>query len=320
MEVYAAIAVVSGLAYFATNRGIGAVKDILKNRGIFGIDINKITEEKMDEFRKLRQTSSVAVVVKDDRFKNLLVPESAGIVVGFCYVSAVLLCMLLCSVPLREFNAAICSIVLMLLLGFVDDVLDVRWRYKIVLSLFATIPLVITYEGSTSVLLPIPIRGVLGLGTSLNLGLLYLLALSLICVFCTNSINILAGINGLEAGQTLIIGISIAIHNVIQLYQGLDVEENKVSLILIVPFVAVVLALLRYNWYPSRVFVGDSFTYFSGMVLAVTSIAGHFTKTLMLFFIPQLLNFFFCQSLSLLVLYRAHVTGSPNGIQSVTCS
>jgi len=199
--------------------------------------------------------------------------------------------MLVCKFPLDEFNAALCSIVLMLLLGFVDDVLDVRWRYKIVMSLLGTIPLVISYQGSTSVLLPLPLRNMYGLGTSLDLGLFFLVALSLICVFCTNSINILAGVNGLEAGQTLVIALSIAVHSFIQISLGQDIPQHEVSLVLIVPFVSVTFALLQHNWFPSRVFVGDSFTYFAGMVLVVTSIAGHFTKTLMLFFIPQLINF-----------------------------
>lgn len=43
--------------------------------------------------------------------------------------------------------------------------------------------------------------------------------------------------------------------------------------------------------FPADVFVGDSYTYFAGMTLAVAGILGHFSKTLMLFFIPQLLNF-----------------------------
>jgi UDP-N-acetylglucosamine--dolichyl-phosphate N-acetylglucosaminephosphotransferase len=46
-----------------------------------------------------------------------------------------------------------------------------------------------------------------------------------------------------------------------------------------------------YVRYPSLVFVGDSYTYFAGMTLAVAGIEGHFSKTLMMFFIPQLLNF-----------------------------
>ena len=43
--------------------------------------------------------------------------------------------------------------------------------------------------------------------------------------------------------------------------------------------------------YPSRVFVGDTFTYFAGMTIAVAGIMGHFSETLLLFFLPQLLNF-----------------------------
>jgi UDP-N-acetylglucosamine--dolichyl-phosphate N-acetylglucosaminephosphotransferase len=63
------------------------------------------------------------------------------------------------------------------------------------------------------------------------------------------------------------------------------------SVFLILPFLAVTLALIYYNWYPSSVFVGDTFTYFAGMTLAVAGIQGHFTKTLMLFFAPELINF-----------------------------
>ena len=34
------------------------------------------------------------------------------------------------------------------------------------------------------------------------------------------------------------------------------------------------------NWYPSTVFVGDTFCYFAGMTFAVVGIHGHFSKTL----------------------------------------
>jgi len=44
------------------------------------------------------------------------------------------------------------------------------------------------------------------------------------------------------------------------------------------------------NRYPSRVFVGDTYTYFAGMTFAVVGILGHFSKTIILFFIPQIFN------------------------------
>lgn len=45
--------------------------------------------------------------------------------------------------------------------------------------------------------------------------------------------------------------------------------------------------------YPSQVFVGDTFCYFAGMTFAVVGIIGHFSKTLILFFMPQIVNFLY---------------------------
>ena len=59
------------------------------------------------------------------------------------------------------------------------------------------------------------------------------------------------------------------------------------------PYLATTLPLLWYNWYPSDVFPGDTFCYFSGMTFAVVPILGHFSKTLLLFFIPQVFNFLY---------------------------
>lgn len=41
--------------------------------------------------------------------------------------------------------------------------------------------------------------------------------MGLLAVFCTNAINILAGINGLEAGQSLVISASIIVFNLVEL-------------------------------------------------------------------------------------------------------
>jgi len=41
------------------------------------------------------------------------------------------------------------------------------------------------------------------------------------------------------------------------------------------------------------VFVGDTYCYFAGMTFAVVGILGHFSKTLLLFFLPQILNFLY---------------------------
>jgi UDP-N-acetylglucosamine--dolichyl-phosphate N-acetylglucosaminephosphotransferase len=88
--------------------------------------------------------------------------------------------------------------------------------------------------------------------------------MSLVAVFCTNAINILAGVNGLEVGQSIVIAISILIFNLIEL-QGLFYltkyirarklslgtcwEEHLFSLYFMIPFIACTLPIFMRNWF-----------------------------------------------------------------------
>ncbi|ELK23226.1 UDP-N-acetylglucosamine--dolichyl-phosphate N-acetylglucosaminephosphotransferase [Myotis davidii] len=72
-----------------------------------------------------------------------------------------------------------------------------------------------TNFGNTTIVAPKPFRLILGL--HLDLGILYSVYMGLLTVFCTNAINILAGINGLEAGQSLAISASIIVFNLVEL-------------------------------------------------------------------------------------------------------
>ena len=49
------------------------------------------------------------------------------------------------------------------------------------------------------------------------LGVLYYVYMGMLAVFCTNAINILAGVNGLECGQSFIIAASVLVFNFIEL-------------------------------------------------------------------------------------------------------
>lgn len=125
----------------------------------------------------------------------------------------------------------------------------------------------------------------------------------MMAIFCTNSINILAGINGVEIGQSLVIACSIAINDFLFLNDADPaVEAHLFSLYFILPFIGVSFGLIIYNWYPSEVFVGDTYCYFAGMTFAVVGILSHFSKTVLLFFIPQIFNFIYsCPQLFRLV-------------------
>lgn len=181
-----------------------------------------------------------------------------------------------------------------LLLGFADDVLDVRWRWKIVLSALSTLPLLLAYDGPTDLVLPEGVAALLRVPPVLHLGVLYRAGICCIAIFCTNAINIHAGVNGLEAAQSAVVGAFVALYDALEIAAGRDTHGcHQLSLCLVAPFVATTLGLLYHNWYPAAVFVGDSYTYFAGMALSVAGVLGHFPRTLLLLFVPQLLNFVF---------------------------
>ena len=78
-------------------------------------------------------------------------------------------------------------------------------------------------------------------------GILYYIYMGMLAVFCTNAINILAGINGVEVGQSTVIACSIFLFNLVEL-PGSWGSKHLFSVYLILPFIAVSLALLRHNW------------------------------------------------------------------------
>ena len=146
--------------------------------------------------------------------------------------------------------------------------------------------------GVTSIVIPIPLQPYLG--ELFNLGSIYYVYMAGVAIFSPNSINILAGINGIEVTQSIVIALLLALNDVLYLvtpYPHPATDSHLFSLYFLLPFLGVSFALLHYNWYPARVFVGDTYCYFAGMVFVVVSILGHFSKTLVLLLIPQIFNF-----------------------------
>lgn len=146
--------------------------------------------------------------------------------------------------------------------------------------------------GVTHVVVPVPLRPYLG--PFLDLGFLYYVYMGAVAIFCPNSINMLAGINGVEVAQSLVIALLLMLNDALYLitpFRHPATDSHLFSLYFLLPFVGVSLALLCHNWYPSKVFVGDTYCYFAGMVFVVVGILGHFSKTLLLLFVPQIFNF-----------------------------
>jgi UDP-N-acetylglucosamine--dolichyl-phosphate N-acetylglucosaminephosphotransferase len=198
------------------------------------------------------------------------------------------------------------------ILGLADDILDLRWRHKFFIPAVACVPLLIVYYvdfGVTSVVVPnflVPYMP--GQNRLIHLGFLYYLYMAALSIFAPNSINILAGINGLEVGQSLVIAGLLILNSSLYLvpFPGNPVLNNGyathphpatdshlLTLYVLLPFIGVSLALYIYNKYPARVFVGDTYCYVAGMTFACVAIMAHFSKTLLLLLIPQIVNFIY---------------------------
>jgi UDP-N-acetylglucosamine--dolichyl-phosphate N-acetylglucosaminephosphotransferase len=268
---------------------------------------------------------------KGTSLENVDVPEALGLVCGFVFLICGIFSQLLFASTQSEliaYNSALFSICFMVFLGFCDDTLNLKWRYKLVLPTIASLPLLVAYTGETALLIPEPLRAALFSGGQLTwlgslldqiwvvdvdaqgaiveLGQWFMVFMGFLAVFCTNSINILAGINGLECGQSVVIAAWIFCFKaydmacVEQMTDSVSTNEVHVRVgrplfvcVVIIPFAAVSLALLRHNWFPAQVFVGDTFCYFAGMTFAVVGILGHFSKSILLLFLPQVFNFLY---------------------------
>ncbi|CCE65889.1 hypothetical protein TPHA_0N01080 [Tetrapisispora phaffii CBS 4417] len=213
---------------------------------------------------------------------------------------------------LSEFLSGLLCLETTTLIGIADDLFDLRWRHKFLLPAVAAIPLLVVYYvdfGVTYVLIPKFMRKWLNGKTNIDLGSIYYLYMASMSIFCPNSINILAGVNGLEVGQSIVLGVIALLNDILYLSIGPEVshEAHRLSIILITPFIGVSLALFKWNRWPARVFVGDTYCYFAGMVFAVVGILGHFSKTMLLLFIPQIVNFIYsCPQLFGLVFCPRH--------------
>lgn len=218
---------ISIVAYYIASNLIMKFKDTLCAKGMFGKDLNKA----------------------GDRETKEKVPEGTGVCIAIVFLLVTINEQLLLDIKkerLVEYNAALLSICMVVLLGFIDDVVDLRWAYKLVVPTIASFPLLVAYNGVTDVLVPSVFKDIVG-SSKIDLGPLYYIYMGSLAVFCTNTINIYAGINGIEVGQSFIIGCFICTHNVIEMRLNLSEEtysNHLFSLTLMIPFLFTTLALL----------------------------------------------------------------------------
>lgn len=184
--------------------------------------------------------------------------------------------------------AAMSSILIITLVGFVDDLLvrfnkkqnmyiGLKQWQKPFLVIPAAVPFMAVNSGITQVYIPF-------IGTT-DLGLLYpLIIIPIAVIGAANMVNLLAGLNGLEAGLGLVytgmLGIFAYVHG-----------SMLAATIAFITFGALV-AFFIFNKVPAKILPGDSLTYLLGAVLASVAILGNMEKAALIISIPFFIEFF----------------------------
>lgn len=202
------------------------------------------------------------------------IPRAGGLTIFAGYLGALTLAGFL---PLDEklMLSIFLSSSLGALIGLVDDIFTLNRKTLVALTFVVGLPIITFRAGSTVVTIH-PFGPV-------DLGVGFWLLVPLIFAFLTNSVNIYAGFNGLEAGLGVITCLSLGISAFIY-----GAMESATSLITIS---GALLGFLYHNKYPAKVFLGNSGTYLIGAVLAASIIAGVIKMAGIIACFPYVINF-----------------------------
>jgi len=178
------------------------------------------------------------------------IPNLGGIVIFFGF----LLGLLFVTQIEGQFRALLIGGVIILLLGVVDDIANLSPKHKFLIQMIPAL-IVIMYNSeliNNFIVNQLKSFDLLGY-------LLYPILIFWI-VGVTNSINLIDGLDGLACGVSLIALVTFLI---------LGLRQNLEALSLIsIALAGGMLAFLRFNFFPAKIFLGDSGSTFAGFVLA----------------------------------------------------
>lgn len=235
----------------------------------------------------IKKARKIGLIWPDmNKYEREGVAGSGGIIVILAFLLSILVYIALKTFYFKsaehiiEILALTTSVLMFAGIGIIDDLLG--WQHgglsknlRILLCVFSAIPLVVINAGHSSMNLPI-----MGL---VNFGLLYpLLLVPLGIVATSTTFNMLAGFNGLEAGQGVILLTSLSF---VSYFSG----NSWVALIGLYMAAALV-AFWFLNKVPAKILPGDVLTYPVGGLIGIMAILGNFEKIAVFFFIPYILE------------------------------
>ena len=254
----------------------------------------------------IRYLRRIKLIVKDQNKKNKpLVPLSGGMSVLSGFFMGIMIFiflntffpngekLILSDKVLMLLLSSLISIIMITLVGFIDDILirddnesstGLKQWQKPLLTLVAAVPLMVVNSGIREI--AFPILGVI------DTGLLYpLIIIPIGVIGAANMVNMLAGLNGLETGIGIISTGMLALYSYFHI-EDLYQAERTAALIISSLVFASLLAFYFFNKYPAKILPGDSLTYLIGGALASIAIIGNLERVTIIVSIPFFIEFF----------------------------
>lgn len=235
----------------------------------------------------IKRAYELGIVGKDMNKKDKRkIPEAGGVWVSVAASFGILLYVAFNTYTFKHYPNIdeLLALALMLFmasfLGFLDDILG--WKkglkpiYRVIMMAPLAIPLVVIKAGFSTMAIPFLGR--------VDFGLLYPLVLVPIGILgASNAFNMIAGYNGLEASQ----GILLLGFTALYCYmKGIGISISPAVIM-----IAALLGFLIFNWYPAKVFPGNTLTYGLGAYYASLIIIGNFEKFGILLFTLYFIEF-----------------------------
>ncbi|KAF0425395.1 MraY family glycosyltransferase [Pediococcus acidilactici] len=180
-------------------------------------------------------------------------------------------------IPNPQFYGIFFGECIIMLTGIIDDIFELKPSQKMIGILLAAL-VVYWFAEVQMTTLTLPFIGIVSLGwLSLPITLLWIAAI-------TNAINLLDGLDGLATGVTIIALFTTGFTGLFFLP-----STNIYIVIMIFTLVAAEVGFLPYNFFPARIYLGDTGALFIGFMIAVFSLSGLKNATFISVLIPVMI-------------------------------
>ncbi|QNG60232.1 undecaprenyl/decaprenyl-phosphate alpha-N-acetylglucosaminyl 1-phosphate transferase [Bacillus sp. PAMC26568] len=193
---------------------------------------------------------------------------------GLSIFLGLLISLLYLKFPFLDYWPIFLSLIIILLLGIMDDIYSLGALVKLIVQLIAAIIVIL---GQLSVdFIYIPFIGTVDLQLSvIPITVIWILGI-------TNSINLIDGLDGLAAGISSIVLLFFIIIA--------SLNAQTAILYLCVMLIGGILGFLYHNFNPAKIFLGDTGSLMLGFLISVISLLGFYkTVTISSLFVPVII-------------------------------